>query len=443
MQQYRAPREKTVTVVGLGYVGLPVALLAQERGWQVLGLDVDEEKVQKINRQQSPLNDEQISHDLKRYPITATTDPAKAAGSRVMVIAVPTPVTKNNAPDFKPLKSAITTLLPHLTAGQVLIIESTINPGVMDEIIIPLLRTRKDLQLEHDSATAEPLYLAHCPERVNPADKKWTVRNIPRVLGGYSPEGIARAVQFYNSILEVPVKVMKSVTEAEAAKILENTFRDVNIAFVNEMAKSFAKLDIDILNVIEGASTKPFGFLAHYPGNGVGGHCIGVDPYYMIERAKKAGFDHKFLKLAREINDSMPGYTVELLREGLQTLHKRLADATIAVLGLAYKKNVADIRESPALKTVQILKKHAAAVQIYDPYIPERSTVATVAEALQGSDAVVLACDHTVLVEALTPEKLTKAGIRVVIDGKNALDADGIAAAHIPYFGIGRARKPR
>ncbi len=434
----------TVTIVGLGYVGLPLAVLAREKGWQVTGLDIDKEKVQQINHQRSPFKDEYLSQALVRYPIVATTDPSVVSKSHIIVVAVPTPITAENLPDLEPLTSTITTLLPHLTGGQVLIVESTINPGVMDKVVMPLLRKRSDVRLEVDPpASTQPLCLVHCPERVNPGDTTWTVRNIPRVLGGYSSAGITRAREFYHSVLEAPITVMSSVTEAEAVKILENTFRDVNIAFINEMAKSFAKLDIDIINVIKGAATKPFAFLPHYPGNGVGGHCISVDPYYMIERAKEVGFDHRFLKLARQINDSMPRYTVELLAQGLQERGQQLAGTTIALLGLAYKKNVADLRESPALKVVQLLKDRGTTVRIFDPYVPERSTAASLDEALAGSDALMLACDHTVLVEKLTPNKLKTAGVQVVVDGKNALDADSIAAAGMLYVGVGRSRRPR
>lgn len=435
---------KKVTVVGIGYVGLPLAVLACEKGWQVIGLDIDRQKVEQVNEQRSPLRDEALAEALQRFPIRATTDPAMASDSSVIVIAVPTPVTEEHLPDLEPLLSAVTNLLPHLKNGQTLIVESTINPGVMDEMVVPLLRKRNDLRLENDpKGNGEPLYLVHCPERINPGDAQWTVRNIPRVVGGYSSAGIKRAVQFYDSILEAPVKVMASVTEAEAVKILENTFRDINIAFINEMAQSFARLDVDIIHVIEGASTKPFAFLPHYPGNGVGGHCISIDPYYMIERAREVGFDHQFLKLARQINDSMPLYSVTLLEEGLREQHKKLPGATIALLGLTYKKNIADLRESPALKVRQLLGERGAHMRVFDPYVPKHSTVGSLDEALVGCDALMLACDHAVFVKELTPKKIKHSGISLVIDGKNALNADGIAAAGIPYRGIGRARMPR
>ncbi len=430
---------KKLTVVGLGYVGLPLAVLACEKGWSVTGLDVNEAKVKQINEGVSPIDGEAIARDLTAYPITATTDAAVVADADVIVIAVPTPVTADHLPDLTPLKGAVTSIRPYLKGGQVLVVESTINPGVMDEAVLPLLREQEGLPLE-ESMTDTPLYIAHCPERINPGDPKWNVRNIPRVLGGYSKAGVAAAAAFYESVLEAPVKIMASITEAEAVKILENTFRDINIAFINEMAKSFAKIDIDITHVIAGASTKPFAFMPHFPGNGVGGHCISVDPYYMIERGRQAGFDHEFLKLARHINNSMPAYTVDLMTRGLEELAISPTEATVALLGLAYKKDIADLRESPALEIRELLTAQVGSVRVFDPHVPNESTVKSVAEALAEAQVLLLATNHTAFTDELTPEKIKAAGIRLVIDGKNALDGDGIAALGIPYFGIGRSR---
>lgn len=432
---------KKVTIVGLGYVGLPLAVLASEKGWKVGGYETVAAKVEKISRGETPFIDEALATQLKRYPVEASTDPAIVAGSDVVIIAVPTPIDEHKQPDLEPIRSALTSIRPRLAAGQVLVVESTINPGVMDEVVLPLL-AEAGLPLEKDGAE-QPLYVAHCPERVNPGDAQWSVRNIPRVIGGYSPEGTKRAAAFYESILEAPVKVMNNIQEAEAVKILENSFRDINIAFINEMAKSFAKLDIDIMHVIKGASTKPFAFMPHFPGNGVGGHCISVDPYYMIERARQAGFDHEFLRLARKINDSMPAYTVDLLEHALTSAGHDLRGAKVALLGLAYKRDIGDLRESPALTIRELLTEKGADLRVYDPFVPQASTVATLAEALTDAQAIMLATNHTSFLQALTPEKIKSLGVAVVIDGKNALDAEGIAATGIPYYGIGRRRLPR
>lgn len=432
---------KKTAIVGLGYVGLPVALLAAEKGWQVVGVDNVAAKVSAINAGRAPMKDRALSAALKKYPISATTDYAAAADAAVIVICVPTPVTADNAPDLEPLNSAIRGLRPHLRPGQVLIVESTINPGVMDEAVVPLLKERRDLPLDSDGADKNVLYIAHCPERINPGDRRWTVRNIPRVIGATTNKGVRLAKAFYDSILEAPVKVMASINEAEAVKILENTFRDINIAYVNEMAKSFDKLGIDIEHVIAGAATKPFAFLPHYPGNGVGGHCISVDPYYMIERGRQAGFDHAFLKLARRINDSMPEYTVGVMDAAAAAL-KLSASTPVALLGLSYKKNTDDLRESPAVEIKKLLGKKKMPLRVFDPFSPAQSNVASLKEALAGGVIVMLGTNHDELVSALTPAALVKAGVKLVIDGKNALDAEGIAKLGISYYGIGRRRLP-
>ena len=424
-------QKKTVAIVGLGYVGLPLAILAGEKGWSVLGYDTNPQRVEQVSKQHCPLGDKELARKLKKYPFQVSTDPAIITQANIIVVAVPTPVNSGNEPDLEPLKSALHSILPHLIDEQTVIIESTINPGVMDEMVRPLIEQRTDIIV----------HLAHCPERINPADPKWTVNTIPRVLGSYTKEGTKHSLAFYRSVLDAPVKTMASPTEAEAVKILENTFRDVNIAFINEMAKSFAALGINIMNVIEGAATKPFAFLPHYPSNGVGGHCISVDPYYMIERGRQAGFDHQFLKLARRINDSMPAYTVELLEQSLQEKQRSLTDAPIALLGVAYKKNVSDTRNSPALKILRLLQDRGASVHVFDPFVSTNNTVSSLAEALAQSDAAILACDHTSLIKSLTPATLKRAGIYVIIDGKNALDANAISNQKITYLGIGRGQK--
>ncbi len=329
--------KKTVAVVGLGYVGLPLALVARNKGWNVEGFDVDTKKVEKITNGIAPFEDAYVAKELARESLSASTDPIVVEKADVVVVAVPTPVTGDHMPDLNPLISSLESILSHLKDGQLLSVESTINPGVMTEIVLPIIQKRPELHID----------IVHCPERVNPGDVKWSVHNIPRVIGGFTTDATRKGKEFYESILDAPVKEMNSVMEAEAVKILENTFRDINIAFVNEMAKSFDKLGIDIKNVIEGAATKPFAFMPHYPGNGVGGHCISVDPYYMIEAGKQAGFDHKFLQLARDINNSMPDFTVSLIDRAKEKLGLS-EPITVALLGLSYKKDIDDIRESPA-----------------------------------------------------------------------------------------------
>lgn len=422
---------KTLCVVGLGYVGLPLALLARSKGWDVVGLDVDALKVEKITSGKAPFEDAYVVSELAKSPLLASTKPEVVEAVDVVVVAVPTPVTDDRLPDLQPLTSSLESILPHLKNGQLLSIESTINPGVMTEAVMPILEKRSELSL----------HVVHCPERVNPGDAKWSVANIPRVIGGITKEAAKQGKEFYESILDASVKEMDSIMEAEAVKILENTFRDINIAFVNEMAKSFDKLGIDIKNVIEGASTKPFAFMPHYPGNGVGGHCISVDPYYMIERARQVGFDHEFLKLARTINNSMPAYTVGLLDRAIEKLGITDRPITVALLGLSYKKDIDDIRESPALEIRELLEHRSDIyLRVHDPHVPGLSTVDSVDSALTGAHVVMLATNHTSFIEALSPHTLQQYGVRAVIDGKNALDADGIATQKILYLGIGRTR---
>lgn len=434
---------RKAVVVGIGYVGLPLAVLAQEKGWSVTGLDIDEEKVRQVNAGQCPLGDDKaLVEQFRRFPIVASTDPAVARDAGIVIVAVPTPITKDNLPDLTPLISAVENLLPHLHSEQVLVIESTINPGVTDEVVIPLLQKRSDLPLDATTQSLPALAIIHCPERINPGDKRWSVRNVPRVIGGYSKAGVDKALEFYRSVIEAEIKPMHSLREAEAVKILENTFRDINIAFINEMAQSFAKLDIDISHVIDGAATKPFAFLPHYPSCGVGGHCISVDPYYMIDRARRAGFDHEFLKLARHINNNMPHYTVGLLEQGLKKQGVPLKKVKIALMGLAYKKGIADTRNSPALVIRDELKQKARELATFDPYLPQLSTASSIRSALKDASAVVIATDHPAIVKELTAETLVAAGIKLVIDGRNSLNADEIASQGIAYYGIGKARQP-
>lgn len=415
----------------MGYVGLPLACLASEKGWKTFGIVRNPEKAEAINRKASPVQEPGLSRWLRRTNVHATTDYRVIKQCSIVVICVPTPVDEHYNPDFRPLRQAVRSVAKYLRRGHTIILESTVNPGVCEEVMVPLLeasglKARKDFTL------------AHCPERIDPGNRKWTVRNIPRVLGAIDAKGIERAERFYHSILEGSLRRMKSIRDAEAVKVLENAFRDVNIAFVNEVAKSFVRLGIDTLDVIEGAKTKPFAFLAHYPSAGVGGHCIPVDPYYLIERAKRSGFNHEFLKLAREINNSMPAYTVSLLIQALNERAKAIRGTRIGILGVAYKANVADTRESPSYHVVKILRdEYHASVEVFDPYVPHSSTVATLKELLEKCSALILMTDHKEFME-MTPRHLRRHGIIAFVDGKNAFDRNAMIKHGITYRGIGR-----
>ncbi len=430
MKKIQSTKKEGVAVIGLGYVGLPLACLCAEKGYKTYAVDIDPKKIELIKKGISPICDKKLQEELSNVNLIATTNFRIIKKTDIIVVCVPTPIDKNYNPDLKPLKSACQAIQKNLRRGHLVIIESTINPGVCEEIVQPILEeTGLRVGIDFD--------IAHCPERIDPGNKKWSLRNIPRVVGASSDKGCKRALTFYRNILEAEVRPMKSIKEAEATKIIENTFRDINIAFVNELARSFDKMGIDLIEVIKGSSTKPFAFLPHYPGCGVGGHCIPVDPYYLIDQAQKNGFNHKFLKLAREINNSMPAYTVDLLIKALNNINKSVKGTNIGILGLSYKSDVDDTRESPAYEIIELLKKLKANLYIYDPFVKDQSTVDSLDELLKKSEALVLVTAHKEFSE-MDLVKLKKNNIKVVIDGRNCLDKEKIKGLGIIYKGIGR-----
>ncbi|USN53989.1 MAG: nucleotide sugar dehydrogenase [Candidatus Nomurabacteria bacterium] len=423
-------RKGALAVVGLGYVGLPLACLAVEKGYKVLGVVRSQKKAEMISAGVSPIDDVRVRKNLKKNPFLATTDFSVVKKAKAIIVCVPTPVDHAYNPDYGPVIDACKKIAKHLHKGQLIIIESTINPGTCEEVLLPVLET-SGLHAGKDFT------LAHCPERIDPGNAKWNVRTIPRVIGAYTKKGRAKAIRLYESIIDAPIRPMESLKAAEATKIMENSFRDINIAFVNEMAQSFSKLGIDILDVIEGAQTKPFAFLAHYPSCGVGGHCIPVDPYYLIERARQIGFDHKFLKLAREINNGMPEYTVKQLIEALNQVALPVKGTKVGILGVAYKANIDDVRESPSFRIQERLRELGAQVEVYDPHVPQKSTVESLEALLSKVDAVILVTNHQAFLDI--PNKLWKKyHVKVLIDGKNALDKSALQKAGVHYRGIGR-----
>ncbi|MDB5254912.1 MAG: nucleotide sugar dehydrogenase [Candidatus Nomurabacteria bacterium] len=425
-------QDMNVAVVGLGYVGLPLALLAARKGFSLTGIEVNTEKVDLIRNKKSPFQDENVQKEIETTTLEVTTDFEAVKKADIVIICVPTPVDCNKMPDYTPVESSCELIGPYLHEGQLVILESTVNPGVCEEIIVPILERVSGLKV------GGGLSLAHCPERINPGDAKWNVSNIPRVVGGFDAESCDRATTFYMAIVEATIKPMGSLKEAEAVKVVENSFRNVNIAFVNELARSFAKLDIDVVNVIDGAATKPFAFMAHYPSLGIGGHCIPVDPYYLIEYSKKtSGFEHDFLSLACKTNEEMHEYTVSLVQEQLNKKSKALNGSRVAVLGLAYKKDIDDCRESPAFEVIKLLEEKGAIVISYDPHVLSKSTVKTLDEALTNADAVLVATNHTVF-SSLKGADFARFNIDTIIDGKNCLDKKDVVMSGISYIGIGR-----
>ena len=422
---------KTVAVVGLGYVGLPVACLCALK-YDVIGADIDKNRISLIKKGICPIKDSYLESEFKKVKgklqVTANVEEA-VKNSDIVLICVPTPVDKNHIPDLTALKSAAVSVSKAMKESTLVIIESTIFPGTTEEVILPILKKSK----------VNKFYLAHCPERIDPGNKNFTIGRIPRVVGGIDKKSSTEAYEFYESLLgSTNINELGNVKAAEATKMMENTFRDINIAFINEMAKSFDKAGIDIIEVIKGASNKPFAFLPHYPGAGVGGHCIPVDPYYLIEKAKSIGFSHKFLSLAREINNSMPAYTVEVLENELKKLKASIKNAKVGVLGLAYKADVDDTRESPALKVIEILKEKEANVFVFDPYVKKGSNVNDLSELLEKSDYIILVTDHKEFKDI--ENKLEENNIKIIIDGRNYLDKEKIKSLNlkIAYHGIGR-----
>jgi len=422
--------KETVCVIGLGYVGLPLAVRAKERGYEVIGFELDDKKVELINKKISPIEDDYLSKNLPIFPFKATSDVKEIKKADIVLICVPTPVDEFYNPNLAPVRGASEMVAKNLKKGALVVLESTVNPGVSEEVVRPIFEA-------HGHKIGSDVFIAHCPERINPGDPRWNVTNIPRVVGAFTPKGLDKAKKFYESIVDGEIRPMKHIREAEACKVVENSFRDINIAFVNELAKSFDALGIDVKDVIDGASTKPFAYMPHYPACGIGGHCIPVDPYYLIERAKQAGFDHKFLKTSRAINNSMPAYTVELLQDKLNEVKMPLNGTNVGILGIAYKANVDDDRESPYYGIVKALKKHKAVIHSFDPHIKEKSTIKTLEAILKKSDAIILVTNHREF-EVLTGELLKKHGVKVIIDGKNFLNKDEIKENGVIYKGIGR-----
>lgn len=425
-------KKQKVVVIGLGYVGLPLAIAIQKsRKYDLFGLDRNEQNVSDIKRKKTRLEDIRVKEELKKYPLKATTDKSVLKDTDIFIIAVPTPVRNDKSPDYRPVKSASKSVAKYLRRGATVVLESTVNPGTCEEVVLPILEEKSGLTGGRD------FNLTHCPERINPGDPKWNVYNIPRNIGSLNQRRNKEIANFYRSFLRARINEVSNLKVAESTKIIENAFRDINIAYVNELAQSFDAMGIDLVETIEAASNKPFGYMPHWPGAGVGGHCIAVDPYYLIKRAEKANFNHKLLKMARKVNNSMPEYTVERLKQGLREAGINKQDAKVAVLGMSYKPEVVDLRESPSLDIISILKKKNFKVIRFDPYLLEYSDTKTLNQALIKTNSIILATAHKQL-RNLKAEELKKHGIKVVIDGRNALNKQKMVKSGIIYKGIGR-----
>lgn len=394
---------KVVTVVGQGYVGLPLAQAAAESGWKVYGYDVNKDIVSSLNNGNShvdDLSDEDVGTMLQQgYEATNSEDCFKK--SDVIVICVPTPLSEDGSPDLRAVKEAVGTVGHNLVSGTLVILESTTYPGTTEEICLPILEQESGLRGGSD------FNIAFSPERVDPGSEKFGIKNTPKLVGGVGELATKQAFDFYSNFVDQVVP-LKGAKEAETAKLLENTFRHINIALVNEMAKLCHELDIDIWEVIRGAATKPFGFMKFTPGPGVGGHCIPIDPKYLsYEVNRKLGYPFRFVELAQEINNTMPRYIVQRIAEILNEDTKSIKASKILLLGVTYKPNIADQRESPSKPIAKLLIKDGADVSYYDPYVKTWDLGSTTIQsetdlikAVKSADLVVLLQNHDVIREA-------------------------------------------
>jgi nucleotide sugar dehydrogenase len=383
-----------LVVVGMGYVGLPLARESVRAGYQVVGLDIDDRIVEGLNAGLSHVDDldEAGIRVMLEAGFRATSDPSILADADVAVICVPTPLGTEGAPDLTAVASAVTLVAEHVHPGMLVVLESTTYPGTTEEFVQPLLE-RTGLRVGEDIA------LAFSPERIDPGNQQYGVRNTPKVVGGVTSACAQRAVEFYTGIVDTVVRA-RGTREAEMAKLLENTYRHVNIALVNEMARFCHELSVDLGDVIRCAETKPFGFQAFYPGPGVGGHCIPIDPNYLSHRVKsKLGYPFRFVELAQEINLSMPGYVARRLQDELNVRGKAVNGAEILLLGVTYKPDIADERESPARPLVRHLQALGAQVSFHDPLVDKWTVDDQIFASAPDLDEAVLAADMTVLVQ--------------------------------------------
>ena len=428
MERIRS-RRAVVGVIGLGYVGLPLALAAVEAGFPVLGFDINPARVEAILAGRRVINylpPEALPGALATGRLDATTDFARLAEADAVILCVPTPVTRNRDPDLSFVTASAASAAAALRPGQLVVLESTTWPGTTAEVVRPLLEAG-------GLTVGREVFLAFSPEREDPGNAHYGTRTIPKVVGADDPASRDLAVALYEAMITRVVPV-SSAAAAEAAKLTENIFRSVNIALVNELKLVYDAMGIDVWEVIDAAATKPFGYMPFYPGPGLGGHCIPVDPFYLTWRAREFGMETRFIELAGQINTAMPGHVVDRLARALSDHAERaLKGARILLVGAAYKRNVDDTRESPSLVLVEAIEARGAACDFHDPLIPEipptrehpglagRRSVDLTEAALAGYDAVLIATDHDAVDYAL----LSRAA-RLVVDTRNAMARRGL-----------------
>ncbi|HHY01193.1 MAG TPA: nucleotide sugar dehydrogenase [Methanothermobacter sp.] len=435
-------KKAKICIVGLGYVGLPTAIFFAENDFNVIGVGIDEKKLEMINQGISPLGelgfDERLREVVKKGKLTATLDlPEATRQSDIILLIVPTPVTKSKDPDLSHVIDAGKKVSEGLGKGKLVVLESTVYPGVTEEVLQPILE-------ESGLKAGEDFGLAYCPERYNPGDDAHSIEKVARVVGGITPEWAEITRELYQFIIEEDIKVLRNIKTSEAAKVIENTQRDLNIALVNELAMIFEKIGIDVMEVIEGASTK-WNFNVYYPGGGVGGHCLPVDPYYLVKKAKELGYHSKVIAAGRTINDHMPQHVFGLLSDALNDNEKSVKNSKIVVLGLSYKENVGDDRESPSEELINELEHYQAQVTIVDPYIEKTQVYGTLEsdlyQALEDADAMVLMTAHQEFrdLDFEKAKKLMK--IPIIVDARRIYNPENLKRMGFFYSGVGAVNK--
>ena len=397
LEQKLMNKTAIVGIIGLGYVGLPLAIAFSQAGFKVLGFDIQQKRVDLVNKGQSYIADidsYSLSTVIASGHLEATTTQSRLSEVDAICICVPTPLTPDKEPDLSYVTRESEELSGHLQPGQLVVLESTTYPGTTREVVLPILE-RSGLK------AGEDFYLAYSPERIDPGNKKYGISNTPKIVGGIESQSTKLTELLYCQVADVVVPV--SCPEvAEMTKVFENVFRNVNIALVNELSQLCEKMGISVWEIIDAAASKPFGYMPFYPGPGIGGHCIPLDPYYLASKARDHDFRTRFIELAAEINEQMPDYITSRIEAALKAGGKNLKGATLLVLGVTYKKDLEDLRESPALKLIQLLREKGAGVSYNDPYIEkiqvDKDTMTSVKlneESLSTTDCVVIATNHS------------------------------------------------
>lgn len=430
LEQRIKNKSAEIGIVGLGYVGLPLALAFAEAGFNVTGIDSDKARVNKISRGVSYLLDiesPRLKKAVANSRLKATTSTSVLRRVDTIIICVPTPLTSTKEPDMTYIVNATNEIARFLRLGHLVILESTTYPGTTREVVLPLLEAT-GLKVGVD------YFLVFSPERIDPGSRKFTIKNTPKVVGGMEEKSTRLASILYNHVADKVLEV-SSPEVAEMDKVFENVFRSVNIAMVNELAKLCEKMNINVWEVIKAASTKPFGYMPFYPGPGVGGHCIPLDPYYLASKARQHFFHTRFIELAAEINETMPEYIVQCIVDVLNTSSKSVKAAKILLLGVAYKKDIEDLRESPALRIIELLLEKKARISYHDPYIPEikengirLKSIKLDNKALSNFDCVVIITDHSCYdLKAITSQA------KLVFDTRGC--TNGIKSANVIRLG--------